>query len=434
MSKPIPEIPSGSLLGHLKSYVRNPLKFLQKQRKEYGDVFAFQVANRRLIFINQPDYIQRILQENQRNYKKSEAYRKLAMLLGDGLFTSEGAHWISQRRTIQPAFHRDQIKTYAQEMHDISMQLVNKWKNKRQIELTTEMTHVTLLIISKTMLGVDLDKEGETVEQNLPFALKYMVNRITSPLATPIWIPTKVNRKFKATIKVLDKMIYKIIEYKKDNLGIDLLSQLIMLRKEETGEPLSDKELRDEVMTLFLAGHETTAMGMTWILNYILRDQEVKAQLMQEIKYIKNPWDGVQNYYIQNVINEALRMFAPVWILSREATGDDRFGSYEIKKGDRLIFSPYIMHRHPDYWKNPDQFNPDRFGKGPSHKYAYFPFGGGPRVCIGQHFAIMEMTILLVNILKNFPEMHLKDPGPVGYDYSITLRPDREIDIELREG
>lgn len=431
MSRSIPEVPSGNIFGHLKAYVKDPLAFLQKHLDEYGDIFTFRVANRRLIFINHPDYIRRVLQENHRNYIKSEAYRKLALLLGDGLFTSEGAYWRAQRRTIQPAFHRDQIKTYAEIMHDFSMEMVYRWRQQKEIELAGEMTNVTLRIISKTMLDIELDNEGQTVEQHLPFALKFMVNRITSPLATPLWIPTADNQKFKATIEILHSLIHEIIQYKKGNLSIDLLSQLILLKDEETGKGMTDSQLRDEVMTLFLAGHETTAMGMTWILNYVLRDNELRKKLLVEIKNIKNPWDAVQNYFIQNVINEALRLFAPVWILSREAVGIDKFGDYGIKQGDRIIFSPYLVHRHPDFWENPKQFKPARFDKEIPHRFAYFPFGGGPRICIGQHFALMEMTILLVNILKNFPEMQLQSYEEIGYDYSITLRPDRPIVINL---
>ncbi len=431
MKKEIPEIPSGSIFGHLKSYVNDPLAFLQKQQKIHGDIFTFKVANRRLIFINHPDYIKRILQENHRNYKKSEAYRKLALLLGDGLFTSDGSYWLSQRRTIQPAFHRDQIKSYAQTMNDFSMKMVDRWRYKTEISLTTEMTRVTLQIISKTILNIDLHKEGQAVEQHLPFALKYMVNRITSPLATPTWIPTRSNVKFKSTVKILDELIYEIIQYKKQHLGVDLLSQLILLQNEHTGDGLSDLQLRDEVMTLFLAGHETTAMAMTWTLYYILQDEALRSRLIYEIRSIKNPWDAIGNYFIQSVISESLRMFAPVWILSREANDADQLGDYMIHPGDRIIFSPYMVHRHPDFWDNPDQFIPERFDKLPAHKFAYFPFGGGPRVCIGEHFALMEINILLVTILKNFPKMSLKSMEQVGYDYSITLRPGSEIYINL---
>ena len=431
MSRQIPEIPSGNFFGHFKSYVSDPLAFLEKHLQEYGDIFTFRVAKRRLIFVNHPDYVKRILQDNHRNYKKSNAYRKLALLLGDGLFTSDGDYWRKQRRIIQPAFHRDQIMTYAEIMHDLSMKMVNRWKDKKEIELTAEMTDVTLRIISKTMLDMDLVTEGKTVGEHLPFALTYMVNRITSPLAAPIWVPTKDNFKFKSTVKILDKVIHEIIQHKKENLSLDLLSQLILLKDEDTGEGMTDQQLRDEVMTLFLAGHETTAMGLTWILNYILRDEELKDTIVKEVKKARNPWDAQGNYFIQNVISEALRLFAPVWILAREAGGDDKLGDYAIQEGDRLIFSPYLVHRHPEFWKNPTEFRPERFGEDVSHRYAYFPFGGGPRVCVGQYFALMEMTIILVNILKNYPEMKLKTKEEIGYDYSITLRPDRDIKILL---
>jgi len=431
MSKSIPEIPAGSIFGHLKSYVNDPLRFLQKYQQQFGDIFSFRVANRRLIFINHPDFIKRVLQENHRNYIKSEAYRKLALLLGDGLFTSEGSFWRTQRRIIQPAFHRDQIKSYAEIIHSESLEMIDQWKQKPEIELTKEMTNVTLRIIAKTLLDIEINKEGQIVENNLPFALRFMVKRITSPLAVPLWIPTTNNRKFKSAIKTLDELIHEIIHYKKNNLSIDLLSQLILLKDEDTGEGMSDAQLRDEVMTLFLAGHETTAMAMTWILYHILKDDELYTKLLNEINKVKNPWDAVKNYFIQNVINEALRMFAPVWILSREAIGPDQFGQHHIHKGDRIIFSPYMVHRHTTFWEKPEVFNPERFDEEIPHRYAYFPFGGGPRICIGQHFAIMEMTILLVNILKHFPALTLLTKDKIGFDYSITLRPSKEIRIKL---
>ena len=431
MSKSIPEIPSGNFFGHLRAYVNDPLAFLKRSRDIYGDIFTFKVAARRLIFINHPDYIKRVLQENHRNYIKSEAYRKLALLLGEGLFTSDGDYWRSQRRIIQPAFHREQIKTYAQTMHDLSMKMVNTWKENNEIELTSEMTKVTLQIISKSILGIDINNAGQTVEQHLPFALKFMVNRITSPLSAPIWIPTRINQKFKKTKKILDRLIQEIIQYKKENLGIDLLSQLILLKDEETGKGMTDDQLRDEVMTLFLAGHETTAMGMTWMLHHILSHNELKKQVLKMVGRIKNPWDAAQDYNIQNVINESLRIFAPVWILSREAIGSDKLDDFNIHKGDRIIFSPYLIHRHEGYWDFPEEFIYERFDKEVTHRFAYFPFGGGPRVCIGQYFALMEMTILLINILKNFPEMKLQSDEEIKYDYSITLRPDRAIKIDL---
>ncbi len=431
MSTQIPDIPSQSIFGHLREYVRDPLSFLQKHQKLYGDFFTFRVANRQLIFINHPDCIQRVLQDNHRNYKKSEAYRKLALLLGDGLFTSDGEYWRSQRRIIQPAFHRDQIKTYAEVMHEFSMKMIDRWKGEKEIGFTGEMTRVTLQIITKTMLNVDLEKHAAIVEQHLPFALKYMVNRITSPLTAPIWIPTRKNQKFKATVEILDELIREIIQFKKEHLDIDLLSQLISLENEETGTGMTDSQLRDEVMTIFLAGHETTAMALVWIFNYILRNHEIKSRLVNEIGRIRNPWEGIENYYVHHIINESLRLFTPVWILSRVANDHDYLGECEIKKGDRIIFSPYLVHRHPDFWENPDQFIPERFDEAPSHRYAYFPFGGGPRVCIGQHFALMEITILMINMLRHFPGMKLKSIEPVGYDYSITLRPDREIVVTL---
>ena len=194
---------------------------------------------------------------------------------------------------------------------------------------------------------------------------------------------------------------------------------------------MTDLQLRDEVMTIFLAGHETTAMALTWFIYYVLREDKWKSILLKEINSLRNSWDGIQNYTIQKMISEVLRLQAPVWILSRLAMGPDRLGDFHIQEGDRIIFSPYMIHRHPEFWDNPDQFDPTRFDGDTRHKFAYFPFGGGPRICIGEHFALMEMTIILVNLFKNFPDMKLNDAEDLGYDYSITLRPDREILIDL---
>jgi cytochrome P450 len=432
MGRQIPEIPTGNFFGHFRSYVSDPLAFLRTHQKQFGDMFTFRVAQRRLIFINHPDYIKRVLQDNHRNYRKSAAYRKLALLLGDGLFTSDGEYWLTQRRIIQPAFHRDQIKTYAETMHELCMQMVDRWNEHKEIELTTEMTDLTLRIISKTMLDIDLADQGSVVKHRLPFALSFMVNRITSPLAVPLWLPTTQNHRFRKALKMLDEVINGIIRHKKGNLGLDLLSQLILLKDESTGKGMSDQQLRDELMTIFLAGHETTAMGLTWLLNHILQDEDLRQQLVDVAQNFRYPWDATTDFFIQNVINEGLRLFAPVWILSREAIGGDQLGAYDIHSGDRIIFSPYLVHRHTDFWVDPDKFDATRFGDDIPHRYAYYPFGGGPRICVGQHFALMEMTVILVNILRHFPTMQLKSTEPIGYDYSITLRPDRPIRVTLR--
>ena len=219
MDGKIPQVESTNFLGTLRTYVRDPLSYLQSNQKRYGDIFRFRVANRTLIFVNHPDYVKRILQENHRNYRKSQAYQKLAMLLGDGLFTSEGDYWRKQRRIIQPAFHRNEIKSYAHIMQEFSAEMVERWKQSEQVTLTSEMTAITLKIISKAMLDVELNHATKTVEEHLPFALRYMVNRITSPLAAPLWLPTKSNRKFKKSRQILDTVIYEIIKHKKGAPG-----------------------------------------------------------------------------------------------------------------------------------------------------------------------------------------------------------------------
>ena len=439
----IPQIPSSGPLGHLKAYVADPLKFLQAQTQLHGGTFGFRLAGRHLVTTNEPDAVQSLLQSKHRDFRKNKAYRKLQLLLGQGLFTSEGDYWLQNRRLIQPAFHREQILGYFQDMQYYAKQLVANWRpacNTHQaVPLTEDMTQVTLQIIAKTVLGLDLDQQAQAVATHLPFAMQVMLKKITSPLASPMWLPTSTNRRFQKSVQVLDRIISEIITDRRNTRvkGNDLLSSLLSLRDEDSGKGLSDLQLRDEMMTFFLAGHETTAVALSWTIYTLLQHPTWLAQLQQEIleglPRDYQPEDLQRIPSLLPIIQESMRLLPPVWILGREALCDTQMMEHHLPKGTSVIFSPYLIHRNPKYWEDPDEFKPHRFsqaGQIPSHKYAYFPFGGGPRLCIGNHFAVLEMQVILAEILKNY-RLSAQNLAHPGFEYSITLRPAKPLYLQL---
>lgn len=438
----VPTLPTSSPLGHLRQYVSNPLQFLQTHTQTMGDTFHFRLVGRQLITTRDPDLIQQLLQGQHRDFQKNKAYRKLQLLLGQGLFTSEGEYWLANRRMIQPAFHREQIMGYMQVMRQYAQDLLRMWEPNVQegkpVHFLADMTQVTLSVIAKTMLGVDLEGEAQAVSEQLPLAMNVLLGKITSPLATPMWLPTKNNRQFQQAVQELDAMLLQLIEQRRRQgaTGKDLLSTLLQLKDEESGIGLTDVQLRDEMMTFFLAGHETTAVALTWVLYVLLLHPEwltrLQTELRQQLPETYSPQDLQQVPSLMPLIQESMRLMPSVWILGRLAKREMPWGPYTLPEGASVIFSPYLVHRHPDYWDRPEDFLPERWmgGSTPSHKYAYFPFGGGPRLCIGNHFALLEMQVILAEMLTRYtPRMN--DLSHPGYEYSLTLRPARALMVSM---
>src|SRR6478735_7020298 len=415
----IPLVPARSALGHLNRYVADPIGFLSKARQNHGNIFRFRLAHRYLIATFDPEHIRQVMQENHTNYIKSVAYRKLRVLLGEGLFTSEGSFWLRQRRLAQPAFHKEKLKHYQQLMTEESQGMTARWNiDPASVNIQKDITDLTMRIITRCLLGINSDNsQHQAVEKYLPYALEFMIKRVTSTVNWPVQLPFPSHNKFHHSVREMNTTIENLIAEKRKNLSpenSDLLSMLMQIRDEDTGESMSDKQLRDEVITFFLAGHETSAMTLTWAIYLLAAHPEIQQKARADAN---NPQGGL---YIRQVLKETMRLFAPVWILGREALGDDQLQSYNIKKGNSVIFSPFLIHRHPDYWENPDAFNPDRFTpekEAQMHKFVYFPFGGGPRLCIGQQFALMEMSIILTDILQKF-ELGCTGEHP-GYTFSL---------------
>jgi cytochrome P450 len=420
MIRTIPNYKVRNTLGTVQAFRENPLEFLKGGFAESGPVFKFNLITRTLVATSEPEHIKRLLQDNNRNYRKSPAYEMLKLALGNGLFTSEGDFWLRQRRMAAPAFHRKEIDAYRAIMQEETALMLQEWSGKETVDISAAMTHLTLKIICRALLGLSLDEEkGRVVEEMLPPGLRFLIERIQRPVNLPMWIPTRSHRQFNRTIHLLHEIIDHLIQTKEKQLGNDLLSQLIKARDDE-GKGMTHQQLKDEVMTFFLAGHETTAVSAVWSVWLIKTNPAVEERLLEAI-------DKGDDGFVMAVIQEAMRLLSPVWLLGRESIDADQLGEYHIGKKQPVIFSPLLIHRDPRFWKDPQSFRPERFLEGDDRpKFTYFPFGGGPRLCIGNHFALQELLIMLTGIFGTY-RLRLEDQSFPGADYTLTLRPKNHV-------
>ncbi|MFH7027550.1 MAG: cytochrome P450 [Heteroscytonema crispum UTEX LB 1556] len=441
----IPPGPQGAaIVGSLPDLQKDPLNFLLNLRREYGNVARFRLGTRSLYLVSHPDDIKHVLQENHKNYHKSLGYQKLESFLGQGLLTSEDDVWRRDRKLMQPAFHRDRISGFSQTMINATEAMLERWKGfasrGEAINVTAEMMRLTLTIVCLTLFTSDISDEASDVGQALTVVLRHANNRISSLFPLPENFPTEENYRFQQALKTLDRVVYNLINERRqsgEDTG-DLLSMLVFARDEETGESMSEKQLRDEVMTIFLAGHETTANALSWTWYLLSKHPDVERRLDAELKEVLGGrvptlFDLKNLKYTLQVLNETMRLYPPVWEIGRENIGTDQLGGYDIPSNSTIILSAYVTHRHPDFWENPEGFDPERFS--PEHsgnrpQYAYFPFGGGPRTCIGNNFALMEAQLVIADIAQKYRlELvpgHVVEPEPM-----ITLRPRNGILMTL---
>jgi cytochrome P450 len=420
--------PSGyPVVGIIPKMWGQPLEFLVSAARQYGDVVYLDMGATSFYLINEPRYIQHILQDNYQNYRKG--YEVVESLLGKGLVSSDGAHWQRQRRLMQPAFHRRKLEGFATTITDATGVMLRSWKayadRGEALDVAGEMTKLTLGVILETMFSTDIHDEREVAGAAFEIALRQFNTRLMAPFQWLDRLPTPHNRRFRRALATLDGIVYRIIAERR-RTGADtgdLLSMLLAARDEETGTGMSDQEVRDEVMTIFLAGHETTANALAWVWYLLSKYPDTARRLQTELD---NVLDGCRPTfadlselkYTRLVIDEALRLYPPAWMFAREAIDDDELDGYRVPAGAKVMISPFITHRHAAYWENPAGFDPERFTSERSAdrpRYAYFPFGGGPRRCIGEGFALMEATLVI---------------GMVAQAYRLDLVPGRVVEPE----
>jgi cytochrome P450 len=418
------------VLGSLPAVRRDPLKVFLESFRDYGDVVRFRFGPIIGHLVSAPSGVNHILAENNKNYgKQTRGYESLRYVLGNGLLTSEGDFWKRQRRIAQPAFHRQRIGGFAQAMLRAASDAAARFESQRGqvIDVADEMMRLALRIVGETLLGHDPSGEASEVSSALSFLLA-MVNQRTSRViffSRPI-LPTPENFRIRRSLATLDGIVHRIIAERRARPGDDLLSMLMEATDESTGEKMDDRQLRDEAMTILLAGHETTANALTWTWLLLSRYPAAMRELRQELSDVLGGRPPIVEdlprlRFTRMVIEESMRLYPPAWIIARSVAETDEIGGYEIPAGSIVFVSPYVVHRHPSFWRDPEGFDPRRF-ESEKPRGAYFPFGGGPRMCIGNGFATMEAELVLATIAQRV-RFELQPGHPVALDPSITLRP-----------
>ena len=425
MSSP-PGPPRRPILGNLVEFGRNPLTFFARCAEEYGDVVSLRIGGWPALFLNHPDHFENVLLTNNRNFIKHRFFwRHVTEIFGRGLLTSEGAPWLTQRRLMQPAFHRDRIAGYGATMVAYTERMLDRWtgNGSERRDVHDDLLKLTMEIATKTLFGADLPRvEAAEVSAAFSEAIVEIANRFRRPFRIPPWLPIPSNRRYQRAMARLDRLIYGFIDQKKlEGTGDDLLSMLMEVRDED-GTGMDAKQIRDEAVTIFLAGHETTAITLSWTLYLLSQNPPVEERLVREIQSAS---DVTRLPYLANVVNESMRLFPPAYAFGRESLEECSIGGYLIPAGTTIFMSPWVIHRDPRWFSDPLEFRPERwdgdFAK-TLPRFAWLPFGGGPRICIGNNFALMEAMLVLASILRRYrltlaPGARI-DPFP-----SITLRP-----------
>jgi cytochrome P450 len=409
----------------------DPLGVLSRVAHEYGDIVRFIVAGQERILLNHPDLIEQILVVQHAKFHKSELTRRVTgRLLGQGLLISEGDFWRRQRRLAQPAFHRSRINEYAAPMVDCAEEQVRDWREGEVRDIAREMMHLTLIIAVRTLFGANLPGEAQHVGDSLAFLMRYQLWRQRSPLRLPERWPTPKNRRAMRELEFLNSLVYRIIEEKRTlhGEGNDLLS-LLMSAMDEDGTQMSPQQLRDETMTLFLAGHETTALLLGWTWYLLGENPAVEARLCDELRGVlggrpPEVADLMKLPYLQGVLNETLRLYPPAYITARTSVDSFSVGGYNFDADTTVLISQWVTQRDARFFEAPNEFRPERWTNGLAGKIsagAYFPFGDGPRRCIGQGFAMLEAALVVATIAQKF-QFRVVPGHPVDPEPLVTLR------------
>jgi cytochrome P450 len=430
---PLPPGPrSRSPLGHGSEFIRDTVGFLRTCAREYGDIVTFRTGPQRTFLLNHPDYIEDVLVTRNHNFIKPFALRRMHLFLGDGLLSSDGEAWRRRRRLAQPAFHKDRITAYATVMVVYAQRRLAAWHGGDVRDVHDEMMQITYEIVGKTLFDAEVGDRAADVREALAVALEHYQKLVSSFwILFPDAIPTPANLRLRKALNHLDSAIYRVVDDRQaDGTDRGDLLSMLLRAQDEDGSRLSRRQLRDEVMTLMFAGHDTTALTLTWCWYLLAQHPDVETKLHAELAQVlggRAPTvDDVPNLkYTAMIVNEVLRLYPPAWGIAREAVDDCEIGGYRVPKGSIVLMSQSVMHRDGRYFEDPDSFRPERWTNGLAKtlpKYAYFPFGGGQRLCIGNAFALMESALLIATIAQSY-RFALAANHAVEAHAALTLRP-----------
>lgn len=422
------------VLGMMPEMVRDMLGLFTNTAREYGGIAQFNLLNKSYLLVTNPDYVKYILQDNYKNYIRGRSVETGRVLLGNGLPLIDGDFWLRERRMLQPAFHRERLGKLVDIITNVINAFMQDWqgkaKNNQTLDLDDEMMRLTLTAIIKSMFSAEIDDKIQSLSHAFNVASKFMLWRSQQMWAPPLSVPIPRNLEYNRALKVLNDTIYPLIADGRKNPKDDLLGMMLEMRDADTGEGMTDEQARDEVVTIFFAGHETTAATMAWAFYLLSGHPEIEERMRAEVKKILNGRlptfaDLPKFVYMQQVLNEVLRLYPAAYLFAREALVDDTIDGYFIPANRLIFISPFVTHHDPKYWPDPERFDPDRFmpnqvANRPRH--VYFPFGEGPHVCIGNNFALMEMQLILAMALQRF-RLKLVPNHPIAFKPEATLRP-----------
>lgn len=416
------------IFGSMRQVRDDRIRFVSSLAKEYGGIARFRLGPKTMYLISDSQLANHVLSTNNKNYCKGLGLTHAKSLLGKGLLTSEGELWMQQRKLIQSVFHSNLIDQYSAVIKDEVDQLLDKWQTQRdEIDVFDEMTQLTLRILARTLFNINVEDKTSLISGAFQVAVKEASDRMTNMLDLSSYLPSVHSFRFRNALRSLETLVYRLIEDRKTAASqtTDFLSLLV-----NAPGNLENKLIRDEVMTMLLAGHETTAVALSWTIFLLAKHPEYQGKLKSELSAARLS----ETRYPQMIINEATRLYPPVWIIPRKARMRDEIGGFDIEPGAQVLVCVYNIHRNAHSWPQPDLFAPERFGShAQTHDaHQFMPFGLGPRVCIGKHFALLQGRILLTRLIDRFTFRESTQNTKVALDPLLTLRPRGQILISLQ--
>lgn len=432
------------LLRSLPGILSNPLEYLQQSARRYGDYVRFQAGPVTALLLNDPEAVKHVLQDNHRNYTKDTIqYNALSAVTGKGLLTSDGEHWFRHRRLMQPGFTRQHIQNFGPAVSAAVHRMLARWQpaadRGQALDIDAEMMRTTLEIVGQTLFSLDLSQEAPSLTKAVITCLDHIMYGARH-VTLPDSIPTPRNLRFKRALAELDRAVYAIIESRRGQPPRGDVLDLLMSHLDEPGENgMTLQQVRDEIITLLIAGHETVASALTWAIYLVSRHPVVLERLRTELSEVlggraASIEDLPKLTYARMVFDEALRLYPPAWLITRKAIAEDEVQGRAIPAGALVIIGTSAMHHHPAYWPEPDTFDPERFTEERSEgrpRYANLPFGGGPRLCIGNNFALMEAPLILAGIFQHY-QLEVLPGHQVEPDPLVTIRPRDGLPMTLR--
>ncbi len=437
--------PRGNLVtGNLSAFAHDPIQMLLDLQREYGGIARQKVGPYLMHTVTHPDGVRHVLQGNYKNYSRGKFYENFKLFFGDGLLTTDGEYWLRHRRMAQPLFHRKVVDGCTNTATEAIDRMLVRWQDVaasgKPVDLVTELMQVSLSILGRVVFNMDFSGYAEVVNPSVLVGLRTMMPQGNLNDFIPRWAPTPYNRRLTRAQRNLRDVMQKVIsQHAVGGEGtLDLITLLQTAEDVDTGHTLTDEEIHDEVMTIFMAGHETTGNGMAWTLYAVAQHPEVLKRLEAEVDEVLGDRvptleDLPRLTYARMVVDESLRVYPPIWGYTRDPVADDEIDGYYIPAGSTIFLSPYATHRYPGVWENPEAFDPERFAPERADSippFAYFPFGGGSRKCIGYNLALLQMHLATAMVAQRF-RVHVVPGHKVEFGRMVALRPEHGIEATL---